>query len=230
MTCAVARESNGKSRDAADWGFADGECWSPPPPFPHRPLSSSLLSFTTFRIFNLLFSHGLVAPILQLTLSRRKLGLIGSHTLNPSLSLPVRALQLVICYRSPKDLWSLPPLRPPTLLSSRMRKVRRKHRASNLPPSTRRNTSPIHPVSLLLHHLSLKSPENPHLLRPPRYLLLISLFATHPPLAPQAPTYHHTPRLVNQQRHLPRALEKQLLMVLLPLAPYHLSRRLSLPP
>lgn len=158
--------------------------------------------------------------------SRRKLDSIGSHTRNPSPSLAVRALQLVICCRSPTDLWSLQPRQPPILQSSRMRKVRRKHRASNL---TFRNPPPIHLVNLPLYPLSLKSPENPpHLSRPPRYPLLISLFPTHPPLAPRALAYHHIPRLLNQQRYIVWAPEKQHPMVLHPLVLYHLSHRLSL--
>jgi hypothetical protein len=178
------------------------------PPFPPLPLRNPFFCNLFFSVCCLdSSSHPRTtyrSPSLD---ARRKLDSIGSHTLNPSSFLPVRALQLVICYRSRKDLWSRPPLQQPTLLSSHMRKVRRKHRASDILLSPRRSPSPIRLASLLLHPRSLKSLQNPlHLSMSHRYLLLISLFPTHPHLAPRALTYSRTPRLVTQQ-HTTRALE-----------------------
>lgn len=182
---------------------------STPPPSPSlssQSLSSALQSFLLGLLPRFCFSPSHDAQrTTQARLNR------FPHSIQIHLLLfPARALQLVICYRSPKDLWSRPPLQQPTLLSSHMRKVQRKHRASDIPLSPRRSPSPIHLVSLLLHPRSLKSPQNPPHPSPsmlPRRLLLISLFPTHPSLAPRALTYSHTPRLVNQ-RHMTRVLEK----------------------
>ena len=147
--------------------------------------------------------------------ARRKLDLIGSHTFNPSPSVTaprthtrtVRALQLV---HPSIDLWSLPLPQSPNLLSFLTPKVQRKHRASNPPPSTHRNPSPIHLVNLPLLPPS-RSPKNPKNPAPrsgsPRYLLPISLFMTHMSLIPSALTHLHTPRLVNH-RHMSRARER----------------------
>ncbi len=157
-----------------------------------------------------LCSHSLIFVLQSFLRSRFCCLDSPSHTLTTTRSVPTLSIHLspslcgLYSSSSPiaqqKDLWSLLPLQPPTLLSSHMRKVRRKHRASDIPPSPRTNPSPIRLVSLQLYPLSLKSTQNPlHPSRSHSYLLLISLFLTHPLLAPRALTYHHTPRLVNQQ-------------------------------